>query len=61
MPQEASKAPSAVLEFALSRPDASGDAAHHSAFPVEFSKAELQGLLEKLDRVQSQLDSLSAR
>ncbi len=50
-----------MLEFSLSRPDAGGDLVHHSAFPVEFSKAELQGLLEKLDRVQSQLDSLSAK
>ena len=30
-------------------------------FTIELSKTELQSLLEKLDRVQSQLDSLSSR
>jgi hypothetical protein len=69
--QSAMKDPSAVLEFTLgesiadAKPGADGVVAEvvrpTTTFGVEFSKAELQTLLEKLDRVQSQLDSLSSR
>ena len=54
--------PSAVLDFTLGLSDGTsvGSGAKES-FAVEFSKAELHSLLEKLDRVQAQLDALSAR
>lgn len=56
---------SALMEFKV-RDDTAvdgtkGGAAPLDAFTVELSKTELQGLLEKLDRVQSQLDALAPK
>ncbi len=60
--QEVSKDPSAVLDFTLGlSADGDGTAGSRNSFAVEFSKSELQALLEKLDRVQSQLDALGTR
>ena len=52
-----------MLDFTLGASDGAGrgGGGATSTFAVEFSKSELQALLEKLDRVQAQLDALNAR
>ena len=57
--QRAGHEPSALMEFGVSHDLSTSEAPQK--FTVELSKTELAALLEKLDRVQSQLDALSSR
>jgi hypothetical protein len=56
---------SALMEFKVRDATAgdgmAGEAPPLDAFTIELSKTELQGLLEKLDRVQAQLDALAPK
>jgi hypothetical protein len=49
----------AVLDLALARAGAGADAPAQEVVSLELGRAELAGFLEKLDAIQSQLDSLS--
>ena len=54
------KASTAVLDFALAAERPSGVTAAATHFSAQFSRAELLALFDKLDRVQQQIDELSA-
>lgn len=60
--ETAVKTTTAAFEFSLSaaRPSGEPDSAASASFAVEFSRDELLGLFEKLDRVQQQMDALAS-
>lgn len=48
------------LDLRADRPTTAASASAHERFAIEFSREQLLAFFEKLDRVQQQIDALSA-